>query len=58
MSRAAATPTKHRRQVQAEPYKKLPEVPGERDQLQQVLLNLITNVIEAMAARMSHGSYA
>jgi signal transduction histidine kinase len=42
---------KHRIQVQAEPNTQLPEVRGNRVQLQQVLLNLITNAIDAMAAK-------
>jgi signal transduction histidine kinase len=42
---------KHRILVQAEPNKQLPEVRGNRVQLQQVLLNLITNAIDAMAAK-------
>ena len=42
---------KHRILVQAEPNKPLPEVRGNRVQLQQVLLNLITNAIYAMAAK-------
>ncbi len=41
---------KHRILVQAEPNRQLPEVRGNRVQLQQVLLNLITNAIDAMAA--------
>jgi signal transduction histidine kinase len=41
---------KHRILVQAEPNRRLPEVQGNRIQLQQVLLNLITNAIYAMAA--------
>jgi C4-dicarboxylate-specific signal transduction histidine kinase len=40
---------KHRILVQAEPNKLLPEVRGNKVQLQQVLLNLITNAIDAMA---------
>jgi signal transduction histidine kinase len=40
---------KHRIVVQAEPNKELPEIIGNRGQLQQVLLNLITNAIDAMA---------
>jgi signal transduction histidine kinase len=40
---------KHRVLVQAEPDKRLPQVLGDRIQLQQVLLNLITNAIESMA---------
>ena len=39
----------HRIVVQAEPNKQLPEVRGDRVQLQQVLLNLIMNAIDAMA---------
>jgi signal transduction histidine kinase len=42
---------KHRILVQAEPNMRLPEVRGNRVQLQQVLLNLITNAIYAMAAK-------
>jgi signal transduction histidine kinase len=42
---------KHRVLVQAEPTRSLPAVRGDRVQLQQVLLNLITNAIDAMAAR-------
>jgi len=42
---------KHRILVQAEPNARLPEVMGNRVQLQQVLLNLITNAIHAMAAK-------
>jgi signal transduction histidine kinase len=42
---------KHRILVQAEPNNQLPEVQGNRVQLQQVLVNLITNAIDAMAAK-------
>jgi signal transduction histidine kinase len=42
---------KHRILVQAGPNTQLPEVRGNRVQLQQVLLNLITNAIDAMAAK-------
>jgi C4-dicarboxylate-specific signal transduction histidine kinase len=42
---------KHRILVQAEPNRQLPPVSGNRVQLQQVLLNLIMNAIDAMAAR-------
>jgi signal transduction histidine kinase len=42
---------KHRILVQAETAGHLPEVRGNRSQLQQVLINLITNAIDAMAAR-------
>lgn len=42
---------KHRIQVQAEPNRLLPQARGNRVQLQQVLLNLITNAIYAMAAK-------
>ena len=41
---------KHRIEVQLEPSRNLPEVRGDRVQLQQVLLNLITNAIQAMAS--------
>jgi len=40
----------HRVSVQAEPNELLPRVKGDRVQLQQVLLNLITNAIDSMAA--------
>jgi signal transduction histidine kinase len=36
--------------VQAEPNEPLPRVDGDRSQLQQVLLNLVTNAIDSMAA--------
>ena len=42
---------KQRILVQAEPNERLPEVRGNRVQLQQVLLNLIANAIDAMAGR-------
>jgi signal transduction histidine kinase len=42
---------KHRILVQAETNGRLPEVQGNRVQLQQVLLNLIANAIYAMAAK-------
>jgi signal transduction histidine kinase len=40
----------HRVSVEAEPNERLPRVKGDRVQLQQVLLNLITNAIDSMAA--------
>jgi signal transduction histidine kinase len=42
---------RHRILVQAEPNEQLPHVIGDRIQLQQVLLNLITNAIDSMAAK-------
>jgi signal transduction histidine kinase len=42
---------KYRIVVEAEPSKQLPEVRGNRVQLQQVLVNLITNAIHAMSAK-------
>jgi signal transduction histidine kinase len=42
---------RHRILVQAEPNATQPQVMGDRIQLQQVLLNLITNAIESMAAK-------
>ena len=42
---------KHRILVQAEPNEQLPQVMGDQVQLQQVLLNLITNAIDSMAAK-------
>jgi len=43
---------KHRIIVQAEANSQLPEVIGNRVQLQQVLVNLIMNAVDAMAARV------
>jgi signal transduction histidine kinase len=42
---------RHRILVEAEPHAMLPQVMGDRIQLQQVLLNLITNAIDSMAAQ-------
>src|SRR4029077_11983695 len=42
---------RHRIQVQAEPNEQLPQVRGDRIQLQHVLLNLIANAIDSMAAK-------
>jgi len=42
---------KHRIAVDVEPNGQLPEVRGNRVQLQQVLLNLIMNAVEAMATK-------
>jgi signal transduction histidine kinase len=47
---------KHRILVQAEPNAQAPRVIGDRIQLQQVLLNLITNAIESMAAAAKDGA--
>src|SRR4051812_17677683 len=41
----------HRILVRAESQAELPQIMGDRIQLQQVLLNLITNAIEAMASK-------
>jgi signal transduction histidine kinase len=42
---------RHRILVQAEPKAQIPQVSGDRIQLQQVLLNLIMNAIESMATK-------
>lgn len=42
---------KHRVSVQAEQNEQLPRVKGDRVQVQQVLLNLITNAIDSMVAK-------
>src|SRR3984893_5453291 len=42
---------RHRISVQTEPNAQLPQVRGDRIQLQQVLLNLITNAIDSMATK-------
>jgi signal transduction histidine kinase len=42
---------RHRILVQAEPNAQLPQIRGDRIQLQQVLLNLIANAIDSMAAK-------
>jgi C4-dicarboxylate-specific signal transduction histidine kinase len=41
---------RHRIEVEAEPNRTIPRIAGDRIQLQQVLLNLITNAIDSMAA--------
>jgi signal transduction histidine kinase len=41
----------HRIAVEADPNKRLPRIRGEQIQLQQVLLNLIANAIDSMAAK-------
>jgi signal transduction histidine kinase len=41
----------HRITIKAEPNGQRPQIVGDRTQLQQVLLNLITNAIDAMAAK-------
>ena len=42
--------TKHRIMLEAELDERLPRVTGDRTQLQQLLVNLITNAIDSMAA--------
>jgi signal transduction histidine kinase len=42
---------KHRILLETDPRARLPQVVGDRTQLQQVLLNLITNAIDSMAAK-------
>src|SRR5437899_8930497 len=42
---------RHRIRVEAKPNTKIPQVIGDRIQLQQVLVNLITNAIESMATK-------
>jgi C4-dicarboxylate-specific signal transduction histidine kinase len=48
----------HRILVRAEPQAELPQIMGDRIQLQQVLLNLITNAVEAMRTRRGFGFWA
>jgi len=42
---------RHRILIKAEPSARLPQITGDRIQLQQVLLNLITNAVDAMEAK-------
>jgi signal transduction histidine kinase len=42
---------RHRIMVEAQPHATLPQVVGDRIELQQVLLNLITNSIDSMASK-------
>jgi signal transduction histidine kinase len=42
---------RHRIEVQVEPITQVPQIRGDRIQLQQVLLNLITNAIDSMSAK-------
>ena len=43
---------RHRILIKAESNARLPRIMGDRIQLQQVLLNLITNAVDAMEAKM------
>jgi C4-dicarboxylate-specific signal transduction histidine kinase len=49
--------TRHSISVRAELAADLPQIMGDRVQLQQVMMNLITNSIDAMKAAIAHRAH-